>query len=720
MSPNLRRVLSALFTSLALASCSGGGGSPTAPIAQNIAIPDVQTSTSATTTLSLARSATPASATVDGQKVTLSLQSSGSPTASLSMSVVGRPVMKTQSSSGGAGSSTSCTGYVPPSIDVTNTSTKPIVISYRDFQFAYFLIDLTACSVTGQGFNVALAELTPASALPVTVGDVQGLTLRGGHFGIGGFVPRANATYTFAPKSTSQISFVPAEVNPATGYPYTNSTVTTLPPGQSTTVGSVPTASCATATAPSPGCPQGSATQTSVAIDPQATSGGSVSVSCFPTTDPRYTPIAASGVAAGFPGVVKGACEFDTGASSVTLSTTVTFTITNPDPDIAHGFLEGPPVQVPCTQATSGNTITATCPTTGPAGQGFTLGPNTQTQYKYFLFGNDPYPPASNLALSPSYVSVVAGTASSGYTFVLPAFATYPVTLKIDGDVNGNLSLADSNPIPCSANVPADMTQVAPGTLTVNCNTGHQQGINVTYNGGTWQYQHNGVPGQNQDCDASCVAYAAIDLYDAAGQTLLQGDGPGATINGVSTALATIDPLAVVDPVSGSLEDANAQTINLPAADADPTGNTATVLKVTEANINALDNASIVFGLRQPTNGAEFGLNVYFGGSSFVTSGSPSLPVGSANGYAHIPYGVGLNIAANALGGAGQLFISPPEPPGQHAPPSGIITVNIPQATATPIPGSSPAPVATATPTPTPTPPSSPPPIQAHPVVRHH
>ena len=111
-----------------------------------------------------------------------------------------------------------------------------------------------------------------------------------------------------------------------------------------------------------------------------------------------------------------------------------------------------------------------------------------------------------------------------------------------------------------------------------------------------------------------------------------------------------------------------------------PTGNTATVLKVTEANLNALNNASIVFGLRQPTNGAAFGLDVYFGGSSFVTSGSPSLPVGSANGYAHVPYGVGLNIAANALGGAGQLFVSPPEPAGQHAPPSGIITVNIPQA----------------------------------------
>ena len=105
---------------------------------------------------------------------------------------------------------------------------------------------------------------------------------------------------------------------------------------------------------------------------------------------------------------------------------------------------------------------------------------------------------------------------------MLPAFATYPVTLKIDGDVNQNLSLADSNPIPCSANVPADMTQVAPGTLTVNCNTGHQQGINVDlHTAARGSTQHNGVPGQNQDCDASCVAYAAIDLYDATGQTLL-------------------------------------------------------------------------------------------------------------------------------------------------------------------------------------------------------
>jgi hypothetical protein len=249
--------------------------------------------------------------------------------------------------------------------------------------------------------------------------------------------------------------------------------------------------------------------------------------------------------------------------------------------------------------------------------------------------------------------------------------------MKIDGDVNGNLSMAEQNPTACTPGVPGnDMTQIAPGTLRVNCNSGHAQYIAVTYNGGTWQYQHNGITGQNQDCDASCVAYAVIDLYNGAGTTLIQGDGPGATISGHSAGIATINPLAVIDPVSGALEDANAQTVNLPPA------GSATVLKVTEANINALNDTSIVFDFTQPTNGALFGLNIYYGGSSFVTSGSPALPVGDS--FAHLPYGVGLNVQSNALPGTGLLFIAPPEPAGQHAPPQGIISVAIPQAGASP------------------------------------
>jgi hypothetical protein len=535
--------------------------------------------------------------------------------------------------------------------------------------------------VVGDGYNVALQQIAPVATSPTTIGDVKGVKITKNVYAITAFKARAGASYTFAAHSKSELTFQQATVDPSTGYPYPNSQVVTIAPNAPVMLGSVPTESCAGSgsASPSPGCPDGNNTQTSVALTPQTSTGGNASVDCFNTQDPRFSAISQSDIAA-FPGVVKGACEFNSGSSTIAVGTTVTFTITNPDPDTAHGLLEGPPVQVSCTQVTSGDTITATCPTTGPNGSGFTIGTDSSTEYEYFLFGNDPGPPP-NVTLSPSWISVVAGTASNGYTFSLPTFATYPVTMKIDGDVNGNLSMAESNPTPCTpGGSQNDMTQVAPGTIRVNCNSGHAQGIVVSYSGGTWQYQHNGITGQNQDCDASCVAYAAIDLYDGTGTTLIQGDGPGATINGKSTALATINPLAINDPVTGALEDANGETISLPLADADPTGNTATVLKVTEANINALNATSVVFGLRQPTNGAQFGLNIYYGGSSFVTSGNPALPVGNTGGLAHLPYGVGLNIQDIWLGGTGELFISPPEPAGQHAPPSGLIWICIPQA----------------------------------------
>jgi hypothetical protein len=672
MSPAFcRRILLAVAYGVGLASCSGGatGPGPSAPAVVQPAQP------LSSATMSLGQSAKPATFTVDGQTSSLALPSASAPLGStLSLSVAKARGIHTES----IGSS--CSPYTPPTIDITNPTRWPIVISSRDLQYAYILI-LTQCNVVGNGYNVALAQIAPSTTSPTTIGDVKGVKITPNIYALSAFEARTGASYTFAPHSTSALTFEQATVDPSTGYPYPNSQVVSIAPNTPVTLGSVPTESCAGSgtASPSPGCPNGSSTQTSVGLMAQTSSGGNASVDCFNTQDPRFSAISQANIAA-FPGVVKGACEFNTGSSTITVGTTVTFTITNPDPDTAHGLLEGPPVQVWCTQVTSGNTITATCPTTGANGSGFTIGTDSSTQYEYFLFGNDPGPPA-NVTLSPSWISVVAGTASNGYTFSLPTFATYPVTMKIDGDVNGNLSMAESNPTPCTpGGSQNDMTQVAPGTIRVNCNSGHAQGIVVSYSGNAWQYQHNGVAGQNQDCDASCVAYAAIDLYDATGTNLIQGDGPGATINGTSTALATINPLAIVDPVSGALEDANGETIDLPLADADPTGNTATVVKVTEANINALNATSVTFGLRQPTNGAEFGLNIYYDGSSFVTSGSPALPVGNTGGLAHLPYGVGLNIQANALGGDGEFFISPPEPAGQHAPPAGLIWIWIPQA----------------------------------------
>jgi hypothetical protein len=682
MLPNLlRRSVIAVSCGLALASCSGGGNAPATPIAAGdsqqpqLAAQAPASSASATVaSVSLGRSAKPASFSAGGETATLGLYSSGAKQgAALSISVPApRSQMKPQTAA--SASPNACATYVPPSIDITNPFPFPIVLTSNDLKYVSILL-LTKCNVVGDGYNVALNEIAPSAGVPTTVGDVKGVKIAGPYYGVTDFLARANATYTFAARSTSQLSFVSATVNPSTGYPYPTSQAVTFPPNTPTMLGSVPTASCSSS-APGPGCPNGKGTMTSVALMTQTTSGGSASVDCFNTTDPRFAAIPQSDIAL-FPGVVKGACQFDSGSATISLGTTVTFTITNPDPDTAHGLLEGPPVQVPCTQVTSGNTITATCPTTGPNGTGFTVGTNPTTEYEYFLFGNDPGPVA-NVQLSPSWVSVAAGTASSGYTFALPTFATYPVTMKIDGDVNHNLSMSELTPTACTpGGQQNDMTQIAPGTILVNCATGHQQGIDVTYNGGTWQYQHNGIVGQNQDCDASCVAYAAIDLYDATGTTLVQGDGSGATINGASNALATIDPIAIVDPVSGALEDPNGVTVNLPLADA---GGNATVLKVTEANINALNDTSVVFNFTQPTYGPLFGLNVYYGGSQFVTSGSPFLPVGNTNGLAHLPYGVGLDIQANQLGGTGLLFISPPEPPGSHAPPAGIVNVVIPQA----------------------------------------
>jgi hypothetical protein len=672
----LRYAAASVVCTFVLASCSGGSTPPATPIPLGGTEAPATPATDAVpvATIPLNSSAKPTTFVIGGEKVSLAISASGAPGASLTVSSPANPRTRD------AAAAKSCAAFVPPSINIFNPLSQPITIGPGDLKYLYILI-LTQCNVVGDGYNVALTQIAPTVGAPTTIGDVKGVKFFGGVFGVTGFQGRANASYTFAPKSTTQLSFAPATVNPATGYPYGDSHVVTFPPNTPTTLGSVPTASCSTATAPSPGCPNGSATQTTVALTTQTTSGGSASVDCFNESDPRFAAIPVADIAA-FPGVVKGACEFDSGNATITLGTTVTFTIVNPDPDTAHGLLEGPIVQVGCTQTTSNLTVTATCPTTGPAGSGFTIGSNTATQYEFFLFGNDPNGgPQPAVMLSPSYVSVVAGTASNGYTFTLPAFASYPVTMTIDGDVNNNLSIAESNPTACTPGAPLnDMTQVAPGSLRINCNSGHSQGIVLSYNGGAWQYQHNGVAGQNQDCDASCVAYAAIDLYDGTGKTLLQGDGPGATINGTSTALATIDPLAVIDPATGALEDANNQTVNLPAADADPTGNTATILKVTEANINALNSTSIAFNFTQPTNGALFGLNTYYGGASFVTSGTPLLPVGSNGGLAHIPWGVGLNIQANQLGGTGLLFISPPEPAGQHAPPSGIISVNIPQA----------------------------------------
>jgi hypothetical protein len=687
----LRRSLFGVSFGLALASCSGGGSAPSAPTAgggaqqqaeQTQQTQAVTPSSSAANvaSVSLGESAKPATFAAGGDTATLGLFSSGAKQgAALSISIPApRSQMKTQTTP--SWSTPSCSTYSPPSIDITNPFPFPIVLTSQDLKYVYILI-LTKCNVAGNGYNVALNEIKPSVTSPTTVGDVKGVKISSSYYGITDFRERAKATYTFAPRSTSELSFVQAPVDPSTGYPYPTTQAVTFPPNTPTMLGSVPTESC-TGSSPSPGCPNGSSTMTSVALTTQTTSGGSASVDCFNTKDPRFAAVPASDIAL-FPGVVKGACQFDTGSSTIALGTTVTFTITNPDPDTAHGLLEGPPVQVPCTQVTSGDTITATCPTTGPSGTGFTVGSDPTTEYEYFLFGNDPG--TTNVYLSPSWISVAAGTASNGYTFVLPTFPSYPVTLKIDGDVNGNLSLADFNPIPACGpnNSGIDMTSVAPGTLTVNCNSGHQQQIIVSYNGGTWQYQHNGITGQNQDCDASCVAYAAIDLYDSSGKTLLQGDGPGATINGTSNALATINPIAIIDPVSGALEDPNGQTVNLPLTD---TGSNATVLKVTEANINALNDTDVNFYLTQPTYGPLFGLNVYYGGSQFVTSGSPFLPVGNSNGLAHLPYGVGLNIQANQLGGTGLLFISPPEPPGSHEPPAGIVNVVIPQV------GSSPAP----------------------------
>jgi hypothetical protein len=682
MLPNLlRRSVIAVSCGLALASCSGGGNAPATPIAAGdsqqpqLAAQAPASSASATVaSVSLGKSAKPASFSAGGETATLGLFSSGARQgAALSISVPApRSQMKPQTAT--SASPNACATYVPPSIDITNPFPFPIVLTSNDLKYVSILL-LTKCNVVGDGYNVALNEIAPSAGVPTTVGDVKGVKIAGPYYGVTDFLARANATYTFAARSTSQLSFVSATVNPSTGYPYPTSQAVTFPPNTPTMLGSVPTASCSSS-APGPGCPNGKGTMTSVALMTQTTSGGSASVDCFNTTDPRFAAIPQSDIAL-FPGVVKGACQFDSGSATISLGTTVTFTITNPDPDTAHGLLEGPPVQVPCTQVTSGNTITATCPTTGPNGTGFTVGTNPTTEYEYFLFGNDPGPVA-NVQLSPSWVSVAAGTASSGYTFALPTFATYPVTMKIDGDVNHNLSMSELTPTACTpGGQQNDMTQIAPGTILVNCATGHQQGIDVTYDGGTWQYQHNGIVGQNQDCDASCVAYAAIDLYDATGTTLVQGDGSGATINGASNALATIDPIAIVDPVSGALEDPNGVTVNLPLADA---GGTATVLKVTEANINALNDTSVVFNFTQPTYGPLFGLNVYYGGSQFVTSGSPFLPVGNTNGLAHLPYGVGLDIQANQLGGTGLLFISPPEPPGSHAPPAGIVNVVIPQA----------------------------------------
>jgi hypothetical protein len=685
----LSRSLFAISFGFVLASCSGGGGAPSAPTAagdarqpQQLEQTQAAAPSAIVASVSLSKSAKPASFSAGGETATLGLYASGAkPGAALSIGVPApRSLMKSQASS-----STSCATYLPPSIDISNPFPFPIVLTSQDLKYVYILI-LTKCNVVGDGYNVALNQIRPSVGSPTTIGDVKGVKIAGPYFGVTDFLARTNASYTFAPHSTSQLSFVSATVDPNTGYPYPTSQAVTFPPNTPTMLGSVKTASCSTS-APGPGCPNGSGTRTSVALTTQTSSGGSASVDCFDENDPRFKAIPQSDITL-FPGVVKGACQFNSGSATIALGTTVTFTITNPDPDTAHGLLEGPPVQVPCTQVTSGNTITATCPTTGPSGTGFTVGTNQATEYEYFLFGNDPGPTA-NVQLSPSWVSVAAGTASSGYTFALPTFATYPVTMKIDGDVNNNLSMSELTPTACTpGGQQNDMTQVAPGTILVNCATGHQQGIDVTYNGGTWQYQHNGITGQNQDCDAFCVAYAAIDLYDATGTTLLQGDGPGATINGTSNALATINPIAIIDPSSGALEDPNGQTVNLPLADIN---GTATGLKVTEANINALNNTSVVFDFTQPTNGALFGLNVYYGGSQFVTSGSPFLPVGNTNGLAHLPYGVGLDIQANQLGGTGLLFISPPEPPGSHAPPSGIVNVVIPQVGSSASPGPAPS-----------------------------
>jgi hypothetical protein len=654
LSSLLRRSVIVVSCGLALASCSGGGNAPSTPIAaggsqqpQQVAQAPATTASATVASVSLASSAKPASFSAGGETATLGLYSSGAKQgAALSISVPApRSLMTTQTTA--SASPNACATYVPPSIDITNPFPFPIVLTSNDLKYVYILI-LTKCNVTMDAYNVALNQIAPSVGASTTIGDVKGVQISGPYFGITDFRARSSASYTFAPHSTSQLSFIAAVVDSG-GYPSSTSQVVTFTPN----------------------------TPTSVALTTQTTSGGSASVDCFNTSDPRYKANISPQDIALFPGVVKGACVFDSGNSTISLGTTVTFTITNPDPDTAHGLLEGPPVQVPCTQVTSGNTITATCPTTGPSGTGIVVGTSSATEYEYFLFGNDPGPVA-NVQLSPSWVSVAAGTASSGYTFALPTFATYPVTMKIDGDVNHNLSMSELTPTACTpGGQQNDMTQVAPGTILVNCATGHQQGIDVTYNGGTWQYQHNGIVGQNQDCDASCVAYAAIDLYDATGTTLVQGDGSGATINGTSNALATIDPIAIIDPASGALEDPNGQTVNLPLAD---TGGTATVLKVTEANINALNDTSVVFNFTQPTYGPLFGLNVYYGGSQFVTSGSPFLPVGNTNGLAHLPYGVGLDIQANQLGGTGLLFISPPEPPGSHAPPAGIVNVVIPQA----------------------------------------
>ena len=675
----LRRSVIAVSCGLALASCSGGGNAPSTPTAagdsqqpQQVAQAPATTASATVASVSLGQSAKPASFSAGGETATLGLYSSGAKQgAALAISVPApRSQMRPQSSA--SASPNACATYTPPSIDITNPFPFPIVLTSNDLKYVYILI-LTKCNVTPDAYNVALNQIAPSVGASTTIGDVKGVQISGPYYGITDFRARSTASYTFAPHSTSQLSFVAAVVASG-GYPSSTSQVVTFPPNTPVTLGSVQTESCSgqTSASPSPGCPNGNNTQTSVALTTQTTSGGSASVDCFPKSDIRFNNISQQDITA-FPGVVKGACEFDSGNSTITLGTTVTFTITNPDPDTAHGLLEGPPVQVPCTQVTSNDTITATCPTTGPSGTGIVVGTNPATEYEYFLFGNDPGAP--NLSLSPSWISVAAGTASNGYTFVLPTFASYPVTLKIDGDVNNNLSLSDFNPIPaCGPNgTGIDMTSVAPGTLTINCNSGHQQQIIVSYNGGTWQY--NGT-GENRDSDAGGVAYAAIDLYDATGRTLLQGDGPGATINGTSNALATINPIAVIDPVSGALEDPNGQTINLPLTD---TGTNATTLNVTEANINALNNTDVDFYLTQPTYGPLFGLNVSYGGSQFVTSGSPFLPVGNTNGLAHLPYGVGLDIAANQLGGTGLLFISPPEPPGSHAPPSGIVNVVIPQ-----------------------------------------